>query len=170
MARRYTKEQWTNWIEQQPQSGLSVTAYCRSVGISRSSFYSWRKRLTQPQTETQETIPVTNPEPTTTNPVEETSIEDAQPSATTTIDLSGSHSVADASRIHEQVKSAVTSGDQVQFDCQETLNIDASILQIMLAAKQALTGELFAGATTSDNLTSILNRAGTETLLEAHSA
>jgi len=40
-----TQKRWAELIRQQTQSNLSVSAFCRSHGISDQSFYNWRKRL-----------------------------------------------------------------------------------------------------------------------------
>ena len=50
MSRGYPVEQWVEWIEQQKTSGLTVAAFCESVGVSQNAFY-WRcRRLTEQQT------------------------------------------------------------------------------------------------------------------------
>jgi hypothetical protein len=36
---------WRKVIEQQRQSDLSVSAYCRQRGVSAASFFAWRRRL-----------------------------------------------------------------------------------------------------------------------------
>ena len=36
---------WAKLIEQQRDSGLSVSAYCRERGVSAASFFAWRRRL-----------------------------------------------------------------------------------------------------------------------------
>lgn len=45
MSRGYPVEQWREWIEQQKTSGLSVAAFCRSIGVSENAFYLRRKKL-----------------------------------------------------------------------------------------------------------------------------
>ena len=45
MSRGYPVEQWRDWIEQQQTSGLSVAAFCRSIGVSENAFYLRRKKL-----------------------------------------------------------------------------------------------------------------------------
>jgi transposase-like protein len=42
---RYSREQWRSWLEEQPATGLSITAFCRDRGISQNSFYVWRRKL-----------------------------------------------------------------------------------------------------------------------------
>ena len=44
---RHSREQWAEWLEEQPGSGLSVEAFCRSKQVSTNSFYLWRRKLTQ---------------------------------------------------------------------------------------------------------------------------
>ena len=36
---------WQTHHQQQRNSGLSIEAYCRREGISKQSFYQWRRRL-----------------------------------------------------------------------------------------------------------------------------
>jgi transposase-like protein len=46
-----TSKSWDRWrrtIQQQQSSGLSITAFCQRAGISRPSFYLWRRKLRQP--------------------------------------------------------------------------------------------------------------------------
>ena len=49
--RRYSREQWSSWIEQQPSSGLTIAEFCQSVGTQESSFYRWRTKLACEQAE-----------------------------------------------------------------------------------------------------------------------
>ena len=37
-----TKQQWLDWISEQPQSGLSIAAFCRENGINAGNFYYHR--------------------------------------------------------------------------------------------------------------------------------
>ncbi len=39
------QKRWAELIQQQGQSSLTVSAFCREQGVSDQSFYSWRKRL-----------------------------------------------------------------------------------------------------------------------------
>jgi hypothetical protein len=39
------QNRWAELVRQQIQSGLSVDAFCRRLGVSNQSFYNWRKRL-----------------------------------------------------------------------------------------------------------------------------
>lgn len=39
------RKKWRELIQQQQQSELSVSAFCRRHGFSDQSFYNWRKRL-----------------------------------------------------------------------------------------------------------------------------
>ena len=50
MSRGYPVEQWVEWIEQQKTSGLTVAAFCDSVGVSQNAFYWRRRRLAEQQT------------------------------------------------------------------------------------------------------------------------
>jgi transposase-like protein len=43
--RRHGGAQWLAWLREQPESGLSVSAFCRKKGISENSFYVWRRKL-----------------------------------------------------------------------------------------------------------------------------
>ena len=54
---RRTQQQWQQFINEQPQSGLTVKDYCASNKITVSGFYLWRKKLpgtTHPVDEPQE--------------------------------------------------------------------------------------------------------------------
>lgn len=41
--RRYSGEQWAEWVREQQESGLSIAAFCDSIGVSANAFY-WRRR------------------------------------------------------------------------------------------------------------------------------
>ena len=43
--KRYSRERWQGWLEEQPASGLSIAAFCRDKGIPQNSFYVWRRKL-----------------------------------------------------------------------------------------------------------------------------
>ena len=38
-------EQWRERLTAQERSGLSVKEFCKEQGLTRASFYAWRKRL-----------------------------------------------------------------------------------------------------------------------------
>jgi len=40
---RQSKAQWANHIDNQVASGLEILDYCQSHGISKSSFYKWKR-------------------------------------------------------------------------------------------------------------------------------
>ena len=40
---KYTKEQWFKLVDDHEASNMSVLNYCRSVGITPSSFYKYKK-------------------------------------------------------------------------------------------------------------------------------
>ena len=42
---RRTQHQWQQFINEQPQSGLTVKDYCESKNITVSGYYLWRKKL-----------------------------------------------------------------------------------------------------------------------------
>jgi transposase-like protein len=44
-AREDAASRWRKLIEQQRESGLSVSVYCRERGISAASLFAWRRRL-----------------------------------------------------------------------------------------------------------------------------
>jgi hypothetical protein len=44
-AREDAAARWRKVIEQQRESGLPVSAYCRERGVSAASFFAWRRRL-----------------------------------------------------------------------------------------------------------------------------
>jgi transposase-like protein len=41
-------QRWRSIVEQQRQSGLGVSEFCRQRSIATSSFFAWRKKLTRP--------------------------------------------------------------------------------------------------------------------------
>ena len=45
MVRGYGAEQWADWIAEQARSGLTISAFCDSIGVSENSFYVWRRKL-----------------------------------------------------------------------------------------------------------------------------
>ncbi len=45
MVRGYGAEQWADWIAEQARSGLTIAAFCDSIGVSENSFYVWRRKL-----------------------------------------------------------------------------------------------------------------------------
>lgn len=47
--KRFSAVQWTAWMDEFDQSGLSVIAFCRQIGVNQSSFYAWRRKLTREQ-------------------------------------------------------------------------------------------------------------------------
>ena len=42
---RRSREQWQQHILDQPQSGLSIAAYCQQHDLAVSNFYTWRSKL-----------------------------------------------------------------------------------------------------------------------------
>lgn len=50
MARRASEEKrikWSNRLDRQASSGLSVAAYCRKESISEANFYYWKRKLSR---------------------------------------------------------------------------------------------------------------------------
>ncbi len=45
MRQRYSAEQWSVWIEQQAESGVTIADFCDSIGVSENTFYVWRRKL-----------------------------------------------------------------------------------------------------------------------------
>ena len=43
--RRYSREQWLEWLSEHRGSGLSVSSFCEQKGVSEKSFYVWRRKL-----------------------------------------------------------------------------------------------------------------------------
>ena len=41
-----TSEQWQQIFKQHASSGLQIAAFCKQQKLNTSSFYAWRKRLT----------------------------------------------------------------------------------------------------------------------------
>lgn len=59
---RRTQQQWQQFINEQPQSGLTIKDYCASKNITVSGFYLWRKKLSgtpHPVDEPQEWLSLT---------------------------------------------------------------------------------------------------------------
>jgi hypothetical protein len=53
---------WQKIIREHRCSGLSISTYCRKTGLSVSSFYAWRQRLSQSETsELKDFIKITPP-------------------------------------------------------------------------------------------------------------
>ena len=50
MARRYSAEQWAQWVAEQRESALSVRDFCDWIGVSQNAFYLWRRKLAAQQT------------------------------------------------------------------------------------------------------------------------
>ncbi|MDB4224163.1 IS66 family insertion sequence element accessory protein TnpB [Granulosicoccus sp.] len=48
--KRLKAKQWQSLVEDQAQSGLSATEFCKEYQIGYASFCAWRKRLSQPTT------------------------------------------------------------------------------------------------------------------------
>jgi hypothetical protein len=46
-AKEKAAERWRKLIDQQRESGLPVSAYCRERGLSAASMFCWRRRLSQ---------------------------------------------------------------------------------------------------------------------------
>jgi hypothetical protein len=42
---RHSRDQWLSWVVEQRSSGLTISAFCESVGIRENSFYRWQARL-----------------------------------------------------------------------------------------------------------------------------
>ena len=47
IGRAALEKKWQGLIQEQQQSKLSVSAFCRRRGFSDQSFYNWRKRLSE---------------------------------------------------------------------------------------------------------------------------
>lgn len=84
---------WTEILNRQAASGLSVAAFCRRESISQPSFYAWRRKLAQggpdavqrrPSNQPDETDSTGNPEAQRFVPVR---IEEVSPPAALTICL-----------------------------------------------------------------------------------
>jgi putative transposase len=52
-----TPQQWQQIINQQENSGLTISVFCKQRSITLSGFYLWRKRLTTPDVETSTSSP-----------------------------------------------------------------------------------------------------------------
>ena len=51
MRKHRTPEQWQALVDQQHDSGLSASKFCKQENIGYASFCNWRKRLSDPSTE-----------------------------------------------------------------------------------------------------------------------
>ena len=45
MRRSYSREQWSEWLAEQRESGVPISKFCVEKGIPEGSFYHWRKKL-----------------------------------------------------------------------------------------------------------------------------
>ena len=88
-------------------------------------------------------------------------------SGATHIKLTGSVGVAQAERLFESARQALLAGDAVVFDCDETRDIDAAILQLMFATQRAASeNELSAQlVNASESLKKSIQRYGASELL-----
>ena len=50
MRKHRTPEQWQTLVDQQRDSGLSASKFCKQESIGYASFCNWRKRLSDPST------------------------------------------------------------------------------------------------------------------------
>ncbi|WP_255319135.1 IS66 family insertion sequence element accessory protein TnpA, partial [Vreelandella aquamarina] len=50
MRKHRTPEQWQTLVDQQRDSGLSASKFCKQENIGYASFCNWRKRLSDPST------------------------------------------------------------------------------------------------------------------------
>ena len=51
---RRNKEQWKAIIEGHEASGLSIENYCKKHGVASSNFYTWRRKLNNQASQTQQ--------------------------------------------------------------------------------------------------------------------
>ena len=47
MSRGYSTEQWVSRIGQQRASGLSIAAFCESIGVSQNAFHVRRRQISE---------------------------------------------------------------------------------------------------------------------------
>ena len=45
IASEYRLSQWAEIMRQRKESGLSIRAYCKSIGLHENSYYYWLKKL-----------------------------------------------------------------------------------------------------------------------------
>ncbi|OYP39138.1 lipid asymmetry maintenance protein MlaB [Rhodopirellula sp. MGV] len=88
---------------------------------------------------------------------------------TINIPLVGSIGVAQAEQLHASIREALQSGDKLQLDFTEARDVDASILQLLIAAQAACeeSDKSIEWIGVSEQLANSLKRAGAEELLPA---
>ncbi|ABS06773.1 IS66 family insertion sequence element accessory protein TnpA [Shewanella baltica] len=61
MSSQEKHQYWSSLIEQQKQSGISITQFCAEQNISYQTFYTWAKKLrTQPEPQRLQPLIVTD--------------------------------------------------------------------------------------------------------------
>lgn len=45
MGRRFSRDRWRSWVEEQASSGISISLFCEARDIPENSFYYWRKKF-----------------------------------------------------------------------------------------------------------------------------
>ena len=45
MRRRFSRDQWRSWLDEQATSGLSISAFWLQRDVPENSFYYWRKKF-----------------------------------------------------------------------------------------------------------------------------
>ena len=58
MRRRYSRDQWRSLLEEQAESGLSVSAFCLQNEVPENSFYYWRKKFAGEQSQVAKSEPL----------------------------------------------------------------------------------------------------------------
>ncbi|MCC9601208.1 STAS domain-containing protein [Stieleria sp. JC731] len=86
---------------------------------------------------------------------------------TINIPLSGSIGVAQAEQLHASIREGLQSGDVLQFDFTDARDVDASILQLLIAAKAACeeSEKSVQWIGVSEQLANSLQRSGADEIL-----
>ena len=58
MRRRYSREQWRSWLAEQSGSGLSISTFCLQNDIPENSFYYWRKKFADEESQVGQANPL----------------------------------------------------------------------------------------------------------------
>ena len=108
--RRYSREQWAEWIEEQKSSGLTIAEFCQSIGVSANSFYWRRRRLA----ETFDANPGTTVAENHRSPFVAIELTETPPAALVEVDLPGGVivRVRNSDAVHSVIAAVLDHGGQ----------------------------------------------------------